>query len=594
MQVIGLNVRQSWDAWVEEVILRGKSQPPGAVEEEVYDSYDHVDKLRLSSIRQSRQNSIRARKTMEGPNKENQTQLGAQIHIVEEMLNLCFCCNTKMASYGLFALCAISYDDKVSHKLGRIDNFVQRVINLCHSSQEPSTRTQASFLLANMALNNDKNQRIIATSVGLKNITDICKFSDVYGLEGGTAVLANLKSSSSQAVLQIVGIGFLFQLLVSTSAMNLLDSNQCDEIYANVLECLANMPSSVMGKGGDRLITDENVKECVSLCASANIHVQENASLVLGNIARAETYYRYTIGNNGGVEALLILCEKGVKSATAQANAYWALSILAWDPTNQERLGRFFGNLISACQSSQEPVQNNALCCLANCLHYNLVNQKKIINMPDFLKKSMASSIISVLATEHILRILISISYSEVGALKVGKSNLSWVFLQESMKSTLRARKLAGIVVLNLAAYDEFKPLIYRRPFVDEITAMQKNEKTKFIPSILLDKLGDLQPPNIIIGKKSEIGVIGMLKLSLSKDISVQKCALNFLAEYICRGQAERILFIKEGGVSTIMNYLRTPKNHETNATLSAIYVLQNIFKNNIIVQERFGSDGGI
>ena len=186
LQVIELNVKQSWEAWVELANIRERNKS------EMTTQKQDASQLRVTDIRQNRQNLIRTNKMIEGPNKENQIQLRVQLQIVQKMLNLCFNYDAAIAFYSLFALCAISYDNRVSYDLGQIDNFVQRVISLCHCSQETCIRTQAALLLANMALNNTKIQCIIASSNGLEHITNICKNLDVHALEGGTAVIENL------------------------------------------------------------------------------------------------------------------------------------------------------------------------------------------------------------------------------------------------------------------------------------------------------------------------------------------------------------------------------------------------------------------
>eukprot|EP00957_Ditylum_brightwellii_P135620 10341642-Ditylum_brightwellii.AAC.1 len=136
------------------------------------------------------------------------------------------------------------------------------------------------------------------------------------------------------------------------------------------------------------------------------------AGMVIGNMAR-DPAFRYKIGIGGGVEALFLLCEKN--DDFVKVNSFWGLSNLAWDPSNQERIGRYISQLLQACRSVCGPVQMHAMCCLANSLYYNENNRKRcnrgddvISLIQDTCRGDVPSPVLHL-----VLRMLVSLSYDD-------------------------------------------------------------------------------------------------------------------------------------------------------------------------------------
>ena len=127
-------------------------------------------------------------------------------------------------------------------------------------------------------------------------------------------------------------------------------------IHANAADVLANITQHDSWETSQRILRIDLAK-IVLLLASRSLNVQRSAPLVLGNIAQSDVN-RDRIGAVGGVEALF-LALSSTDDYTVRKNCLWALSNLAWNSTNQERIGRFFEELLDLCEF---PDVSGALC----------------------------------------------------------------------------------------------------------------------------------------------------------------------------------------------------------------------------------------
>jgi UV DNA damage repair endonuclease len=121
--------------------------------------------------------------------------------------------------------------------------------------------------------------------------------------------------------------------------------------------------------------------------------VQQHAALVVGNLAQSDPL-REALGSAGAVEALMLICDSNTTTTTAttaatanagtvasvgtvaKANALWALSNLAWCPSNQLRVGRYAAvllQMVAAEDIETGPCRVHAMACLANALYYHEV-----------------------------------------------------------------------------------------------------------------------------------------------------------------------------------------------------------------------------
>jgi hypothetical protein len=128
--------------------------------------------------------------------------------------------------------------------------------------------------------------------------------------------------------------------------------------------------------------------------------VQQHAALVVGNLAQSDPL-REALGSAGAVEALMLIYDSNTTTTTAttaatagagivasvgtvaKANALWALSNLAWCPSNQQRVGRYAAVLlavVAAENTETGPCRVHAMACLANALYYHEVSCKSDIS----------------------------------------------------------------------------------------------------------------------------------------------------------------------------------------------------------------------
>ncbi|CAM9905563.1 unnamed protein product [Chrysoparadoxa australica] len=159
----------------------------------------------------------------------------------------------------------------------------------------------------------------------------------------------------------------------------------------------------------------------ILMCGSEHIEVQKHATLVLGNMAQGEEH-RGLVGLEGGIEALLVLCEGENKAV--MANALWALGALAWNPHNQERIGRYLPQLMSYVSDSAPQVKANALVCVANSLYYHKTNRTRVAQIPGAIETliGFCAERDNCTAQEASLRALLSLTYFDPIAIIVGKS----------------------------------------------------------------------------------------------------------------------------------------------------------------------------
>ena len=330
-------------------------------------------------IRERRQWALRKARRREGPNEQNQLMLGSQRSVLRLLIDLCRVKEWDVVRYACMALAVAAYHESNNGVMGKTKNCVETVVKLCRNIDE-EIQTQAAATLANLGYANQKNQELIGASGGVEALVDLCRGGvggvDVDVIEAASAALANvvtLHTGNAVRLAECGGIDVLTHLITSNQIVNLLDFDQISEIQANCAECLANSTRNY-GKANAARIHDLGISPLVLMCGSHNLQVQRHSALVLGNVSQDEDQ-REIIGMRGGVEALMLLLEK--KDEAVQANSLWALGNLAWHPLNQERVGRYLGDIIRMCKSDFLPVVVNAISCLANALYFHDKNRER-------------------------------------------------------------------------------------------------------------------------------------------------------------------------------------------------------------------------
>ena len=250
--------------------------------------------------------------------------------------------------------------------------------NLCGMERAPEVQRNAAAALGNLAYCHVGNQTAIGDVEGIEALVTLCALSeDVDVLETATAALVNLSRNHEENALRIGivnGMEALVRLVHSTSTAD-LSSPDGERVQANAAEALVNATRNDSHENAER-IRSCGVRELVLLCSSRNIAVQRCASLVLGNIAQNDMI-RLEVGSKGGIDGLFILA--GREDYIVQSNAAYALGNLAWNASNQERIGFFLPQLLQLLHSPKADIRANACIALANTLYFHESNRRRLI-----------------------------------------------------------------------------------------------------------------------------------------------------------------------------------------------------------------------
>mmetsp|Transcript_106476 Transcript_106476/g.308655 ORF Transcript_106476/g.308655 Transcript_106476/m.308655 type:complete len:559 (-) Transcript_106476:58-1734(-) len=461
-RIVGWDVKRSWELWIEEVIPKeerrlaslGKTfeDGDGFVTEEG-DEFQAPPGMSLRKlIVARRQWALRLARRKEGPNLANMKLLGSTPDVLNVLIMLTQEADVDIVKNAACALSVAAFHEHNNGAMGRMPECVEAMVRLA-KTDDVEVQAQAAATIANLGYGDAPNQKLIGELGGIEVLLDLCCSNDVDVIESATAALANLvclHKANAVKVCVAGGVEILVRLVTSDKAANLLDVDHISEIQANAAEALANLTSNFGDESAARIHT-LGIAPLVLMCGSGNIQVKRNAPLVLGNISQDDEY-RKTVGLRGGIEALFLLCEK-VDEVT-QANALWALGNLAWQPHNQERIGRFFNQLLALCESGWLPVQANAIVCLANCLYYNERNRERLEGTEGGVRRvvGMCSHEQPLPVQEASLRALVSLSYTDRMALPLGGEphDVLPMLLHNCRSPTVNVQKYSLMTLMNL------------------------------------------------------------------------------------------------------------------------------------------------
>ena len=552
---LGWDILQYWKTWSGNVELDERQNASDGERWPESEPIEVCGKSIRRLIRKRRQEAIRRRKAEEGPNVQNQVELGSEKTVAAMMLHSCMSDESAFVKEALFALCAASFDKKTANTLGLVDGFIFKVLDLCRSV-DSSIKTQATLLLANLALGHKRNQNFILAQQGIQMLLELCHDKQSSVVEGASACLANLTCGNPESCRLFVknsGVHLLIHLMTGAQTINLMNEDSSNEIQANAAECL----SSITHYLDDYLSVglDSEVKHLVLLSGSKNANVQENVGLILGNLAR-DTRFRHMIGSDGGVEALFMLCESS--DSTVQTSALWAICNLAWEPLNQERIGKYFGVLLSISKSTKGIgcVQEYSIACVANAMYYNEANCSRFV-----AEKGLLDSFLELCRDNHfhsvqqsVLRILISLSFEDEQGRRLGQCKQVLNVVKKFASGPPHLQKLSAIILLNISAHNEVRSIIAKYGFPDLLTQMQHSNSCKEVALLVLDQLADMGIVPDMEKIRKDIGLKGMLHLCKSGEIEVQKLALEYVADAMCESERKQIEFLSLGGVDCMVD----------------------------------------
>ena len=594
-RIIGWDVTSSWVQWVEKarIIQKEIERQQPRFEEDEYSNHITSNSLRLC-IRRRRRRAIRKRKIAEGPHEENQCSIISEMAILEKLMKLCESQNSDIVTHALHGLCTVSYNQQTGDFLLRNQTFLKRILYLCDSDDD-EIRSLAALFIANVAVDKFELQEYVSSCGGIEIIVKLCKRKEPRSLLVGTAALANLMSNNaktSQYFYDLGGLELLLELLKSPMCFDLYDADQRGEIQANCIECLSNM--SMISRNDDQIRCGimSHIRLIVLQCASANFHLRLMTPLVIGHLAK-DAKYRYDIGYNGAIEALFLVCENNDDGI--QANAFWALSNLAWDSSNQERIGKYFDTIIDAGISNINAIQANSLCLLGNMLYYNDRNRTRCYSHDKFrqLFDNLMSGNFPEMIREMFLRVMTALTYDENIAHEISSDRNIWILLKSSLRMNLCVQRLTLILILNFAVHEHIRYKLVQEGFINIIISMQfTNNDTS---NAILDLLRSIKPDQKE-EKGRELCLKDLIHLYDSKDTSLRLFALEKISEHTELNQETLSEILESDVLSKIFLFCKayTAEKEQDEILISSIWLLRKLSFFEQTVKCTFGDMGGV
>ncbi|CAM9320335.1 unnamed protein product, partial [Hapterophycus canaliculatus] len=422
---------------------------------------------------------------------------------------------------------------------------------------------------------------------------------DVDAVQASTAALANLLCYSEANSVRLVaagGIGVLVGLVSSYRPHNLLDSDQVEEIQANATEALVNATRN-HGEEVATRIHALGISPLVLMCGSDNVQVQRHAALVIGNLCQTDAH-RAIAGVEGAVEAMFALCD--ASDYIVRANALWALGNLAWDPHNQERIGRYTPQLLSLVSSSWLPIRTNALICLGNSLFFNEPNRRRVENVEGALL-----ALLGYCGKEHptpvqeaALRCLVSLTYVDrivVPLVEAGCVATLVASLAPSMPAAVRHS--AALALLNVAVHDLHKSLVAEAGGMEAAVALLGSDdlEERELAARILAELASTETDDDGGSKKKQLDLPHLLGIVQMKgNLPAQKAAAEQIAQEISDDARKQRGFGDYGGVSVLLDMCGKKSNTDARLLVPVLWGLRNCLHSNGANKNRFVTAGGL
>ncbi|CAM9262946.1 unnamed protein product, partial [Ectocarpus fasciculatus] len=420
---------------------------------------------------------------------------------------------------------------------------------------------------------------------------------DVDAVQAATAALANLLCYSEANAVRLVaagGIGVLVGLVSSYKPHNLLDFDQAEEIQANAAEALVNATRN----HGDEVtvrIHSLGISPLVLMCGSHNLQVQRHAALVIGNVCQTDVH-RATAGEEGAVEALFALCD--THDDVVRANALWALGNLAWDPHNQERIGRYISQLLALASSSWLPIRTNALICLGNSLFFHEPNRRRL--------EAIEEALLTLLGycdhdhpapvQEAALRCLVSLTYVDRIVAPLVEAGCVALFVSSLAPSVPTAvRHPAALALLNVSVHDLYKSRVAEAGGVEAAVALlgSDNPEERELAAKILAALACTEADDEDSGKKQQLDLPHLLGIVQTKgNLTAQKAAAEQIAQEVSQNPSKQHSLVESGGLAVLLGMC----DHNTEAPLlvPVLWGLRNCLHGNDANKNRFVRAGGL
>lgn len=648
IEILKRHTLQTWVEWVQNNVDDSKLSNMLEIDKNSCSNREEEEKEMIRaglSFRSRRQYVLRKRRRRESPNEVNQLELGSDPTFLSNLFDMCsenYC--EARRKYALFTLGIACFQEQNAEIVAqKVDQSASVILDLLKDSND-EIRSSACVLAGNLGLRNIEWKRNIIKGGGMDILISMCKEeSDLDLVESASMALTHILTDLPEDMFEFLQrdwVTDMTELIMSESVVSLIDEYQMSCIQANASECLGHMirydHESIVRIGQD------GMRYLVLLCGSNNILVREKIGLALGNIS-FHSEYRDLLGSLGAVEALFLLCEKTneeeEEDPEIQRNAFWALSNLAWEPLNQARIGKYYGELLSGCKNTMLPsVQINAFCCLGNVVCYNERNRDLLANDSAAIKfiLDMSFSVGDYKdSKQHMyyiqgsaLRILLSLTY--VYSNVEEKFGITYEVIVTNLLNQCKdlshsyIPKLSGMILVNLCENIDVKRLIIQKDGVEILTSMTKASfaSLRQLALCILDELSDLLPKkNKDTNDETKddqihnhVPVRELLILCQSEDMNVRKYAFDTLAEEIWMDRSKQQETITEAyaifnrndnmcqeegeNTRTIDNnlfYDWIQKNqHDNDVQISVLWTIRNLCYDNSDNKDIIGKNGMI
>jgi len=548
-------------------------------------------------IRARRQWALRRARRKESPNPENQVILGISENSVNQLVKLMQNEDWEIVRNAVLSLSIASYDDANSETLGSMQGCVKQVVLLLRS-EDLETRAHAAAAIANMGYGNRQNQEIIGDEGGVEALVELAASPDLDAIEASVAALANVLCYNDANAVRLAdagGIEVLASLITTSRIANLLDADQLTEIHANCAEALANATRAYTTETSLR-IHHLGIAPLVLLCGSSNLQVVRHSALILGNVAQNEEH-RLVVGARGGVEALVLLANH--TDRLTQANALWALANLIWCPENQERIGRYMGDIFALCSHAWLPVRTNAVIVLANAVYFHEDNRLVLEELDIGLQSVMAwcAQTEPEAVQESALRAMISLTYNDRVALPLPERGeiIPLLLSKIAQPASVDIQRFSLMTLINIAVHDVNKRRILEAGGVEILVDCQgsEHEKIRDLSRQILDALADITDMDELAEKRKQFGVRGLFQLLQNDNVTIQKLAAEGIAEEVWLDKKKQKEVLECGGIEILLTLTKNVSSYEDKVLLPVLWSLRNSIHNNLVNRERAsGADG--
>eukprot|EP00941_MAST-03F_sp_MAST-3F-sp1_P002002 g2002.t1 len=555
-------------------------------------------------------NMIEGTNVKNSSNISNQESIGKAHGSLEALIRLASASDKTIQKYACEVLAIISLHRTNQQRLMEMRSFIPTMTLLIDMSICEEVQSSAASILANLAYNNSQIIHMMGKCGVVSKLTKIFIVStqlDVLGTV--SAALINMLhdcDKNRKIFYDLGGIQAALRLCHSEVAISSV------EVQANAVELLANATCLDGNIGVSDIIKKAGVRPLVLLCASQYLAVQQQISLVIGNLALSEDL-RIILVEEGAVHALLLLVdeyklniplnedsehllnEKQINVTVA--NSLWALSNIAWSAEAQDQIGLHLEKLLSLCRDVQDSkIQENTAKLIANILYFHEGNRRRMLQF-NGLKIMVRLCNISDNARllGQLCRVLGTMVHNHVNAKVLSKFEISKSLVKLCLHKDVEVQQYAAWALGNLATHDDVKKSVIEAGAIEAIVKLNGSSNTGVAraASRTLDILNDLVLVPELSASKSKFGAVPSLVDMLQTDNEpIRIFAAEELAkETWAEGRSVQDKALKLDGVDALIELLSEKK---IDVVLKALWALRNLTHMHVDNQSRLGSCGGI